>query len=235
MAIRTLEAPDAQSLYSLASMGIVDEIIRSFRSNGVCRLGLVGGRTIPGLLRAVHLQIIARKEFIREGLLEVYWLDERLDAEKNFFPDVPLIERLANAGIPIVMRPIVSTTPAGARDEAARILDRLPGFDLVICSAGEDGHIASLFPGMPQLRLKKRGYAIVEDAPKPPADRITATPPLLISARRGYLFFVGEKREAYRKFLDPYLTPNECPAKLLMGLESLTLCVALRGGGKRFK
>ena len=64
-------------------------------------------------------------------------------------------------------------------EEAAASYDHLvrtrePGdFDLVLLGMGPDGHVASLFPGFPQLDVDDRIAVAVTDSPKPPPERIT--------------------------------------------------------------
>ena len=65
-------------------------------------------------------------------------------------------------------------------DEAAAAYDRIIGaltpLDVVLLGAGEDGHTASLFPGHPEVQAK--GWAVgVRNAPKPPPDRVSLSPP----------------------------------------------------------
>lgn len=86
----------------------------------------------------------------------------------------------------------------------------------VVCGAGEDGHICSLFPGRAELELEEPGVVLVTGAPKPPSERVSITPGLLKRARATVGLFLGEgKREAYRRFVDPETSVSDCPAKLL--------------------
>jgi 6-phosphogluconolactonase len=48
-------------------------------------------------------------------------------------------------------------------------------FDLLMLGVGPDGHIASLFPGFPQLDLRDAVTAGVTGSPKPPPERVTLT------------------------------------------------------------
>jgi 6-phosphogluconolactonase len=71
------------------------------------------------------------------------------------------------------------------------------GFDLLMLGVGPDGHIASLFPGFPQLDLDDSIAAGVTGSPKPPPERVTLTYPAL--ARSEEVWFVvsgGDKAEA---------------------------------------
>jgi 6-phosphogluconolactonase len=48
-------------------------------------------------------------------------------------------------------------------------------FEVVMLGIGPDGHVASLFPGFPQLDVEDRIAVGVTNSPKPPPERITLT------------------------------------------------------------
>jgi len=91
------------------------------------------------------------------------------------------------------------------------------GFDLILLSSGEDGHVASQFPGM----LKQEGkFVEVENAPKDPPHRMTASVELLQTASVAIVLFKGEgKKDALAKFKDDTVSVDECPAKLVKGIK----------------
>ena len=92
---------------------------------------------------------------------------------------------------------------AGARDyeaELGRVSGSGPGewprLDLVVLGLGEDGHVASLFPGHPALEETRRRVVPVRGAPKPPPERITMTLPLLNHAREVWVVAAGAAKAA---------------------------------------
>jgi 6-phosphogluconolactonase len=85
---------------------------------------------------------------------------------------------------------------AEAADRYAAILPSDP-FDLVLHGVGPDGHIASLFPGFPQVGEDVRRAVEVFDSPKPPPQRISLTFPAVNHARSVWLIVSGDgKAEA---------------------------------------
>jgi 6-phosphogluconolactonase len=66
-------------------------------------------------------------------------------------------------------------------DEAATAYGNLmrahgsDAFELVMLGMGPDGHVASLFPGFPQLDVDDRIAVGVTGSPKPPPQRISLT------------------------------------------------------------
>jgi 6-phosphogluconolactonase len=77
----------------------------------------------------------------------------------------------------------------GARAYADAVKHESP-FDLVLLGVGEDGHIASLFPGHPVLHAQGL-TAGVHDSPKPPPGRITLTLGTIRAARRVIVLATG--------------------------------------------
>ncbi|MGH8868629.1 MAG: 6-phosphogluconolactonase [Actinomycetes bacterium] len=66
----------------------------------------------------------------------------------------------------------------------------VPTFDICLLGIGEDGHVASLFPGRPAL-YEERTVVAVRGAPKPPPTRLTLTLPAIRSAREVWLLAAG--------------------------------------------
>ena len=79
--------------------------------------------------------------------------------------------------------------------------------DLILLGLGEDGHTASLFPGSVALTEPHRWF-VANTIPETGEDRLTATYPLLWSARRLLLMTTGtEKAPAVRDSLEGKGTP----------------------------
>jgi len=92
------------------------------------------------------------------------------------------------------------------------------GLDVLLLGLGEDGHIASLFPG--QLPPAGARAAHVTASPKPPPDRITLTLPLLSMAREAILLATGAaKRAALTRLLSG---DAALPTTQLVGLTLVT-------------
>jgi 6-phosphogluconolactonase len=75
-------------------------------------------------------------------------------------------------------------------------------FDVVMLGVGEDGHVASLFPGFPQLDVVDEIAVPVTGSPKPPPERISLTFPALNRTRAVWFVVSGEgKAEAVARAL----------------------------------
>lgn len=70
-----------------------------------------------------------------------------------------------------------------------------PHFDLVLLGLGNDGHTASLFPGMPSLD-ETRAWAVgtPPGVLPPPVDRVTLTFPVFNAARKVLFLVSGEEK-----------------------------------------
>lgn len=85
----------------------------------------------------------------------------------------------------------------GARSEnregaAGSLQARPPVLDLIVLGIGPDGHVASLFPGAPELDAGQDAVCHgVHDSPKPPPQRITLSLAVLRAARRCLLLATG--------------------------------------------
>jgi len=197
---------------------LVPLLARIDRERGRVRLAVTGGSAIAplGLVRrALEPGVWAR--------VALTWIDERCvpfgDPESNRgaayraghldASDQPGLE------LPLYLD---GETPqeAGARVAAALTGGFQGGLDVLLLGLGEDGHIASLFPGKPFRRpLDPLAFEVL-DSPKPPPRRITLSLAALESAEASVLLACGEgKRGALERLAkgDPAL-----PGSALDGL-----------------
>ena len=66
-----------------------------------------------------------------------------------------------------------------------------PSFAVCFLGVGPDGHIASLFPDRPEVMVTDAAALPVRDSPKPPAERVTLTRPVLNASKRVWLVLTG--------------------------------------------
>ncbi len=192
---------------------------------GFAALALPGGRSVLPILEALPR---ASLPWDRVGLFLVdeRWVGKdhpesnyRLIAEsiaESFADAAAKPELVAPPGPPEGGLPEDGEAEAATRATAAYdavLKDRTNGagvFDLAILGVGEDGHIASLFPGRPLELGLAPGFAVVWDSPKPPPIRLTANASLVTSTPCVVgLLFGDAKGGAYRR-----LTSGESAATL---------------------
>jgi 6-phosphogluconolactonase len=94
-------------------------------------------------------------------------------------------------------------------------------FDVLMLGVGPDGHVASLFPGYPQLDVDDTIAVPVTDSPKPPPERITLTFGALNRSSEVWFVVSGEgKADAVAKALADGTDLHDIPAVGVTGQDS---------------
>mgnify|MGYP006283330309 CR=1 FL=1 len=154
---------------------------------------------------------------------EVFWADERCvpltSPESNF----AAANRLLLEQVDIPRQQIHAVQTGLGPGEAAKAYQetikqalqpaagQLPRLDLVLLGLGQDGHTASLFPGHELLQERQKWVAPVFDAPKPPAERITLTLPLINQARE--VIFVAAGQDKAAPLGEIFCAENQAPRR----------------------
>jgi 6-phosphogluconolactonase len=147
----------------------------------------------------------------------VWWGDERAvppdDERSNYLLSKrTLLDRLE--GEPDVHRIRGELQPADAAGEYEQAIEG-ETLDLLLLGLGPDAHVASLFPGTPQLLERERLVTSGPAGLEPFVDRITLTLPALLAARRIVFLVTGaDKAEAVRRAFRDEIS-DDAPAGLL--------------------
>lgn len=194
-------------------------------------VALSGGRVAGRFLAA--LAAVAQANPGALDPVDFFWGDERCVPPES--PDsnyrLAADHLLVPAGIPEsrVHRIRGEWPPAEAALEADETLRRvatredagMPVLDVVLLGMGEDGHVASLFPGAPPT-VESAGTAFLPViGPKPPPQRISLTYPALVAADAVWVLASGAgKQEALRASVGPGGTT---PMARLLALRTATV------------
>lgn len=178
-------------------------------------IALSGGRIAKSLFTALASQAAGAPPTVLRRL-HFFWADERCVPSDHQDSNYPVAQEalldplhLAADQVHRIQGEIPAADAARlAEEDLGRLLpppltdagegDRMiPRLDLVFLGMGEDGHVASLFPGNPELdgNLKECAFYDVV-GPKPPPHRITMSLRLLANAKQVWVIVPGEaKRE----------------------------------------
>jgi 6-phosphogluconolactonase len=173
------------------------------------QVALTGGTIADKIHREVTR--LAASSDVDWSRVEFFWGDERFVASDSDDRNAVQARRamLAHLAVdPARVHEVPSTRDAETVDAAAaayadtvRRVGR-GSFDLLMLGVGPDGHVASLFPGHPQLDEVEAVAVGVTDSPKPPPERVSLTFPAL--NRSEEVWFVvsgGDKAEAVGRAL----------------------------------
>jgi 6-phosphogluconolactonase len=198
MEIRVLEDPAAP---------VVEILLDAAQAGG--NIVLTGGSTPR---RAYEACARANVDWSAATL---WFTDERCvpvdDQRSNFgMVDGALVGRLQKDVRPRVMRMEGELGPEiGAANYEALVREHVgndPRWDVMLLGLGPDSHVASLFPGKPQLEERSRLVVGVEHAGwQPPVPRISLSMPCLNAARRVIFLVTGKDKATAMKraFGDP--------------------------------
>ncbi|MFC7528850.1 6-phosphogluconolactonase [Actinoplanes sp. GCM10030250] len=193
--------PDADILASTVAARLAIKIIDAQAAHGTASVVLTGGRVAAKVLRAVgDLPASAAIDWSR---VDLWWGDERFlptgDPDRNetqareaLLDKLPLAPDRVHA-MPSSDGPDGEDAVAAAARYASELAaagDPLPRFDVLMLGVGEDGHVASLFPGHPVLQ-EGGTTAAVYNSPKPPPVRVTLTLSTIQSADEVWLIAAG--------------------------------------------
>jgi 6-phosphogluconolactonase len=225
---------DAAALAHAVAARFVTALVDAQSNGRVAQVVLTGGRVAAAVYRAVAESPAAAS--IDWQRVEFWWGDERFlppgDPERNETQARDAL--LAHVDVdPARVHPMPADTgqsPEAAAEayasELAATISALnddkrravPAFDVLMLGVGPDGHVASLFPGYPQLAVTDVSAVAVHDSPKPPPDRVSLTFECLNRSDRVWFLVAGaDKAEAVRNGLDG-AEPEQSSAAQVRGI-----------------
>ncbi|KAA6187703.1 6-phosphogluconolactonase [Thiohalocapsa marina] len=188
---------DAAAVAEAAAEWILEQARRAIAARGAFRIVLAGGTTPLMAYRR-----LAQAQSADWSAWHVYHGDERClpadDAERNSrAADQAWLGRVSIPPRQIHVIPAELGPEAAALDYQQPVAAALP-FDLVLLGMGEDGHTASLFPDRPLPSAEQEDTLVmpVQDAPKPPPERVSLTPRALCASREILLLITGAAKHA---------------------------------------
>eukprot|EP00735_Rhodelphis_limneticus_P012040 TRINITY_DN5215_c0_g1::TRINITY_DN5215_c0_g1_i1::g.23405::m.23405 TRINITY_DN5215_c0_g1::TRINITY_DN5215_c0_g1_i1::g.23405 ORF type:complete len:326 (-),score=24.28,sp/Q9LMX8/6PGL1_ARATH/36.40/2e-35,Glucosamine_iso/PF01182.15/3.4e-50,Sugar-bind/PF04198.8/1,Sugar-bind/PF04198.8/1.6e+02 TRINITY_DN5215_c0_g1_i1:68-991(-) len=201
---------------------LVPFIHERLSQSGKFSIALSGGSSLNIVAKALSPHIVQENNLCPFKWL-CYFADERCvphehtDSNSRAAAQV-LLEPLQ---VENVRRVDTSLSPEEAAACYASVMDHeleehpvshAPVLDLVVLGVGEDGHVASLFPGHPltlQTGFQQSFVLSLHDSPKPPPSRVTLSFRTINSARMVVVLATGAgKRDALSHLFTPIPLPT---------------------------
>lgn len=192
---------DADELATTVAGRLLDRLAAAQADGRIPQIGLTGGSIADRLHR--QLALMSPASGVAWSRVAVWWGDERFVPPDS--PDRNALQArralLDHVGVdPAHVHEMPSTADVADIEEGAAAYDQamhIHGtgeFDVLMLGVGPDGHVASLFPGHPQLDVDDRITTWVEDSPKPPPRRLSLTFGALNRARAVWFLVSGSDK-----------------------------------------
>jgi 6-phosphogluconolactonase len=206
------------SRYQLISFSGPDELARQVaqdwltevavaqRANKLHHVALSGGRITLKFFAAV-IELVRTQSLSLEHV-HFFWADERCvppdDKESSYGVAHEAFFRPLNLPAANIHRVLGEHSPERAAELANAEIRRVvpanangqPVFDLIFLGLGEDGHVASLFPGEPEAaRQNPAVYRAIANSPKPPSNRVTLGYAAIVAAKQVWVLASGAGKE----------------------------------------
>jgi 6-phosphogluconolactonase len=213
---------DLRSLNEAAAGTVVSALETGVRLNGTASLAATGGR-MPGPIYD-HMALTPLDwAKVRVTLTDERWVDPSSpDSNERLVRERLLKHRAAEAAFhPLRDREV---SPEAAAEHASRLFHSWPPLDVVMLGMGEDGHVASLFPGSPAL---ERGLDLAAPAciavpagvgRPPPQPRLSLTIRGLINAGLTVILTSGGAKRAVLERALEGGDPHELPVRAVLQL-----------------
>lgn len=204
--------PDTETLVQQVAGRWLDAVDAANTAGKPFHVALSGGRVAGRFMAAAHGLGTSRRTCW--DTVHFHWGDERCVPPDHADSNYKLAQwaLLDPAGIDAARRHrLCGELPP---EEAARLAEvelarvtgtadgGVPVLDLVFLGMGEDGHVASLFPGAPQSVVTSTGWVIPVIGPKLPPQRLSLTFQVLAAAKEVWVLASGAgKEEALKESL----------------------------------
>lgn len=218
---------DAEALATVVAGAFLGLLATHQDDGAIPQVGLTGG----SIADAVHREIarLAPDSEVDWSRVDFFWGDERFVAaasdERNAVQArAAFLDALPVDPARVHEIPSTDDAPdveAAAAAYAATIRERGSGeLTLLMLGVGPDGHVASLFPGSPQLDVTGAVTVAVTDSPKPPSERVSLTFEALNRSHEVWFLVSGTEKAAAvgRALASPPADLHEFPAAGVNGL-----------------
>src|ERR1700730_5429707 len=219
-AVRVL--PDSHALAEAGARLVVERAHAAIAPSSRFSLVLSGGSTPRDLhLRLSSPPLVDQVDWSR---VHIFFGDERCVPPEDERSNFRMAEATLLLQVPIpreqIHRMRGELPPEAAAEDYERQLreyfgNQPPRLDLVLLGMGDNGHTASLFPGLSAVREQQR-WVMAENVAEVSMWRITLTPLVLNLAREDLFLVAGAaKARMLRQVLEGPYAPDERPAQVI--------------------
>ena len=215
---RPIEAfADRAALAEAASGLIADRLARAIKARGRAGLIATGGSTPAETYRRLAKAALDWSK-VAVALTDERWVQPTSpDSNERMLRETLLTGPAAAAHfVPLWSQ---AQDPEAAARAAEPDIRALEPFDVVLLGMGEDGHVASLFPGSQALEVgldpgaRRLCIGVPDGLPAPPQARISLTLPALMHG----LVLVLVTGQAKRRTLEAALGGADLPVRRVLG------------------
>jgi len=182
---------DEKSLSKTLAQEILTIAKKSILENDSFNIVLTGGRSVLSLYK------ILSESDSNWNKWHIYISDERFLPKNHKDRNDRLINKiwLDNSTIPKKNIHLIKAELGlnEARLDYENTLKKINKFDVVLLSIGEDGHVASLFPG--HVYPKEQLVVVEQNSPKPPKERISMSYKQLNQSYYVFKMIMGESKQ----------------------------------------
>lgn len=205
---------DVSGVAHEAAERVVASSVKAIAARGRFTLVLAGGSTPAALYELLASPDVAPR--VDWSRTHVFFGDERCVPPEHEWSNYGMARRTLLDRVPVpaevIHRIHGENGPANAANDYATTIGRLlapapgaePRFDLILLGMGDDGHTASLFPGMAALS-ESDAWVVGTAVPgyvRPQVPRVTVTLPVLNEARAVLFLVTGNaKADTVRRVL----------------------------------
>jgi 6-phosphogluconolactonase len=223
---------DAPLLAKAVAARLVTRLVDAATTRGSASIVLTGGGIGTAVL--AELAVAPAADAVDWRHLDVWWGDERFlptghpERNETGAREVLLGKVETDPGrvhpMPGPDGPDGDDPEAAAARYAAWLSDaahpedhgQVPSFDVLLLGIGPEGHVASLFPGLPAL-YDERAVVAVRGCPKPPPIRLTLTLPAIGCAREVWVIAAGAEKAGAVQLALSGAGPVQVPAAAARG------------------
>lgn len=209
---RVVVHPDATTLAQAAASRLITHLLDLQSVRTPVHVVLTGGTVGIRMLADVAAHPV--RDAVDWSAVHLWWGDDRFVEEGHADRNVQQARDALLSRLPTLPPGNVHAMPAArpdepsfTQDDAAELYaaelarfaapgEQVPRFDVLLLGMGPDHHVASLFPGHPELDVTGRATTGVVDSPKPPPLRVSLTFDAIRAAREVWVVVSGAEKAA---------------------------------------